>query len=582
MRDISKNQISSLRLLAALAAAAALAGCSPSGDPTGEGGGADHLHSDRGGIGVSTDAFTGVSTIDPRRSLAVTDTAIVDGFSLTAVLDQLAANSGIAGLTGTQLFQQLWDTQNPAPGVTSGPHCTDNGNTVNGFPYACRAGEGNQATNPDAGIAQYRAVGLFNRFDLAPADGSDCGEYRMVFAKVAGGGRAFIIFEAVLPNPSQSLGLEGCRPVTDFWSNLTANNSVTSRAALLHNFYFNGLPGFMPIIHPDNYGAAAGAGRATGQVRVNEFITPVWMLREFKVQVSSAGSMAFVPSTVKTNPFGDLFKPGSTNAAAGDFQNNFFPSQVAALAANDINAFNYSVPDRFNTGQSNSQSAGVVDDYVAQFGTGASTFRTKIQTQLNAIHSTLTPRNIVARAQALSCGGCHQRSNGASLGGGLTWPSSAGFVHSTEFTESGPDGKRFQLSSALTGAFLPHRAQVLEAFNNIYRKCTESTTPLPASTDACVADVCAADPHCCTTAWDSSCVDQVQTVCHDLVCPASQGTCAHTLCTTGMNLAGGCDMPPATTSCVTDICAVDPVCCLSIWDEICISEVQSICGATCQ
>ncbi|HEX7838942.1 MAG TPA: hypothetical protein VF469_15800, partial [Kofleriaceae bacterium] len=64
------------------------------------------------------------------------------------------------------------------------------------------------------------------------------------------------------------------------------------------------------------------------------------------------------------------------------------------------------------------------------------------------------------------CGGCHQLSNSKAIGGGLTWPASAGFVQSTEFTEAGPDGTRFQLSGALTGVFLPHRAQVLQNFLN--------------------------------------------------------------------------------------------------------------------
>ncbi|MFT3771817.1 MAG: hypothetical protein QM820_40930 [Minicystis sp.] len=531
--------------------------------------------------------------VDPRKSLAVTDTAIVNNtnFALVDVLDQLAAQSGIAGLTGTQLFQQLWDTQNPSTiGVTAGPHCSDGGTStagkVNGFAYNCRRSEGTQATTAATSIAQYNPIGLFNRFDLAPANGSDCGEYRIVYAKTPSGGqRNFIIFEAVLPNPSPTLGLEGCRPVTDLWSNLTAISSVSTRAALLQDFYFNGIPGFPPVIHPDNYGA--GTGRATGQVRVNEFITPSWMLREFKLRFTTIATtpptttLFFVPVTDKTNPFGGLFNNATTGTLANEFRTTFFPSQVASLAVNDINAFNYAVPDKFNSGQSDSQSFGVVDDYLAQFGTGASTLRTNIQAQLTAMGSTLTPDNIVARAEALSCAGCHQRSNGASLGGGLTWPSSAGFVHNLETTETGPDGLRFQLSSALTGTFLPHRKQILDSFNSTYRKCTAGTTPLAATSDACVADVCAVDSHCCTTAWDSTCVNQVQSVCHDLICPASQGTCAHTLCSIGVNLMANCDTPPATSSCVANVCAADPFCCNTFWDEVCIAEAKTTCSINC-
>jgi hypothetical protein len=37
--------------------------------------------------------------------------------------------------------------------------------------------------------------------------------------------------------------------------------------------------------------------------------------------------------------------------------------------------------------------------------------------------------------------------------------------------------------------------------------------PLPASCNACAATVCAADAHCCATAWDGTCVSEAQTMC---------------------------------------------------------------------
>lgn len=86
-----------------------------------------------------------------------------------------------------------------------------------------------------------------------------------------------------------------------------------------------------------------------------------------------------------------------------------------------------------------------------------STRRNAIQAKLTAIGSTLTVNNILDRATTQTCGGCHQLSNGAPLGGGLTWPSSGFFVH---VDESG------FLSQALTGTFLPHRKTVLEKFIN--------------------------------------------------------------------------------------------------------------------
>ena len=433
------------------------------------------LHSERGGIGLLEQERTlssFVGPINPRRTLAVTERAILTSFPIQDVFNQLATQGG--GFTGTQLFRQLWDTQNPAPGqpdlhaVTGYGHCSDNGNTLNGFTYACRPSEGQEAIGT-AAITTYEAVGLYNRFDLAPATGSNCGEYRIVYAKRSGGGRNLIIFEAVLPNPSPALGIEGCRAIANFWRDLSDDNVVASRAAKLRAFYFEGrnapsgpLLSPIPVVHINNYGARLNDA---GQVRTNQFRGGPWMLHEFKLQRASAATPArFVPVTVKTNPFGGLFNPASTHALAAQFQSHFL-TQVPSLAINNVNTFHYTVPDTFNSGQSDAQTFSVPDNYVAQFGTAASTFRTNIQNKLTSIGSTLTPDQIVARAQAQSCGGCHFRSGGANLGG-FTFPQPhpSGFVHSSEFLEPGPEGDRFQISSALTGTFLPHRQGVLASY----------------------------------------------------------------------------------------------------------------------
>lgn len=105
--------------------------------------------------------------------------------------------------------------------------------------------------------------------------------------------------------------------------------------------------------------------------------------------------------------------------------------------------------------------------------------------------------------------------------------------------------------------------------------------PLDTACDACVDDICAADPYCCATWWDSLCVQQVRTVCDSLVCPESAGQCAHGLCTTGTKLVPKCDTPPLAQSCVESICGVDPYCCNTGWDSICVGEVSSVCGMSC-
>jgi hypothetical protein len=433
-----------------------------------------HLHSERGGLGLEPQErllSAMVGPIDPRRTLAVTERSILANFPIADTFDRLAAQSG--GFTGTQLFRQLWDTQNPAPGqtdlhaVTNYEHCSDNGNTVNGFPYTCRTGEGQEALLTTS-RSTYEAVGLYNRFDLAPVDGSNCGEYRIVYAKRSGG-RNLLILEAVLPNPNPVAGIEGCRAIANFWRNLSDDASVTSRAAKLRSFYFEGRNGPngaqlspIPVIHIDNLGNRA---TNTGQVRTNSFLNFPWMLREFKLQrTCSTCAARFKPVTVKTNPFGGLFN--GTDTRSIQFQNHFL-TQVPSLAVNNVNTFNYTVPDTFNSGQSDAQNTNGQSSYVNLFSSAPTSFRQGIQDRLTAMGSTLTPNQIVARAEALSCAGCHSLSSNMDLGGGITFPSphpSPSFVHSTEFTEAGPEGERFQISPALTGTFLPHRQGVLASY----------------------------------------------------------------------------------------------------------------------
>ncbi|WP_224245403.1 hypothetical protein [Hyalangium gracile] len=410
--------------------------------------------------------------VDPQRSLVVTDTAILNKFTLQAVMDQLVGTSGVP-TTALDLFQQWWDTERPGPGLGAGPHCDSPGiANMNGFPFPCRPAEGGQALvnpflNATTSPSAYLAVGLFNRFDLAPTNGANCGEYRIVFARRSGitnpRDRLFVIFEAVLPNPTPAQGLEGCRPVASFWSSLTADADVNSRGDKLRNFYFLGLPGFVPVIHADNLGNRPSN---TGQVRINQFMQPTWNLREFKLRRNcSAGpcTVQFIPVTVKSNPGGILFNPGSTHPRTSDFQSVVFPDQVASLAVNDINLFGLSIPDAFNSGQSDAQNP-MENHYVNQFGTGPSTLRANIQNELNALGSSLTPDQVVARAMALSCAGCHRLSNGANLGGGIIWPPSLGFTHISEQTDPGPDGPRHRISPALVNTFIPRRKQVLDAF----------------------------------------------------------------------------------------------------------------------
>ncbi|WPB79972.1 hypothetical protein KYC5002_12600 [Archangium violaceum] len=53
-------------------------------------------------------------------------------------------------------------------------------------------------------------------------------------------------------------------------------------------------------------------------------------------------------------------------------------------------------------------------------------------------------------------------------------------------------------------------------------------------------------------------------------------TCAHDKCATGGALVSGCDQ-----MCVKDICAVDPLCCQTAWNSACVAKVASVCKQQC-
>jgi cysteine-rich repeat protein len=108
--------------------------------------------------------------------------------------------------------------------------------------------------------------------------------------------------------------------------------------------------------------------------------------------------------------------------------------------------------------------------------------------------------------------------------------------------------------------------------------CTTATN----GNQGIISAVCAADAFCCANDWDNLCVGRVFSNGNSKVCAASNGNCAHTVCTTGAALAANCDS--AFGDCVDQICAVDPFCCGATggtWDSICVGRVATTCMLNC-
>ncbi len=398
------------------------------------------------------------------QSMIETDTTTIvteANFGLNKVFDQIrkttpttTADPVTFPTAALPMFQELYD---------SFADCTSSA-TVDPEHYglSCRPPEASVGKlNPfttTKGALHYSPVALINRFDLAAADGSTCGESRIIFWMQTGlVGRAAIIVEMRTP-PVITDGVSSCKPVAEFWASLSGVASASKRASMLESFFFKGLPGmpFAPV-------SATGVGfDGAGQVRLNSFVNfAQWNLREFKWQkvcttVSGTTKCAahFVPQTTKNNPSQLLFAGKNKEAAA--FQSWFVSTAVPSLAhATDVTALALPDANVFNTYESVSEPF-PNDPTDVQYSADAEASLTKsVQAELTKLRSKLTPADIYERATTQTCGGCHEVSNGASLGGGLTWPSSGGFVQVDEQGNQSP---------AESGTFIPHRIDVLEDF----------------------------------------------------------------------------------------------------------------------
>jgi hypothetical protein len=422
----------------------------------------------------------------PDPTLVNVDPFVLRRFPLERVYTQLTTLGGGAP-TPLDLYQQMWDAlDDNAHAKFSAPHCDDaSPPSINGFPIDCPRPE---TVLKNTKPSSFVPVALFNRFDLAPADGGHCGEYRIVYAMRSGAsGRNFIIFEGILPNPNPRCGLEACRPVVDFWESLASLDPATSTGAAalangLEQFYFKGLPGFEPVVHPGHYGAKGGGGygaNGAGQIRTNMFVGGFeWQLREFNLVTvcPTMGSCKLVlqPVTVKTNPFHEMFNvlEPAPDPRASTFQ-SVFPAQSGPLAEDDLNRLGMNISNRFNAGQSSSQDFAEHYEQQLLMGSPPNAFSAAIDTELAAIgRSDLDAADVARRATTQSCGGCHELSNGEFLGGSVNprWPSSRGFVHVDESSF---------LSEALWCTFLPFRKSVLDGFaGSKPRLCTDAVKQL--------------------------------------------------------------------------------------------------------
>ena len=82
----------------------------------------------------------------------------------------------------------------------------------------------------------------------------------------------------------------------------------------------------------------------------------------------------------------------------------------------------------------------------------------------------------------------------------------------------------------------------------------------------CTNAVCSIDPFCCDTAWDTACAETAMTA-----CPGCAGGGPGDCCSA--HDGAGC----ADALCVEAVCAVDPFCCDTTWDDLCAGQAMDLC-----
>ena len=426
--------------------------------------GGEVLEPNQGRVHVGIDVFeaepqcdTPPGTTKTGRVLLETNEAATQQLTLRDVFDAIVRNSGLNG-DGETVFRQVFDSYASAENAQepTAVHCGDeqtNGQpSLNGYRIDCDRFERFHVDTLDT----FFATAFVNRIDLAPENGANCGQQRVVFA-TRDPGRAFMILEAQIPNPQPELGIKGCIPLAQFWAAQNNIDSPFERGSRLTEAYLFGSPelaasGFGPFHTAQNFTIGSG------QIRTNQFESDPWTLREFKL-VLDDGVVKSIPFPVAESPNGDLWDD-TIDTPHGEACRENFLGAVDGLLTDDLEKMSFIVAQECKNAESR-------DDFSEFYPNRLSdNFRQKLDAKLEG--TGLNATDIANRALfAGSCIGCHNEASGARLGRGISAPFSFDFPHITEFTSEcleEPGQSCFPTSEALQMAFLPSRLQTLASF----------------------------------------------------------------------------------------------------------------------
>lgn len=425
--------------------------------------GGDVINFNQGRVNIGIDVIEAEPQCDTppevtrsERVLLENDAAAVANIRLIDVFNALASNGGFAG-DGLRVYQEIFDSYASADqaqlpdAVHCGDETTDGVPTLNGYPIQCNRRESAHV----ADIDNFFATSFVNRLDLAPANGANCGQQRMVFANPSRG-RTFMIIEAQVPNPRPELGIDGCLPLARFWFDQNSISDPFVRGDRLAQAFLGGHPelvaqGFGPFY------TATNLTIGSGQIRTNQFDDNPWTLREFKLALDGE-TLKAIPFPVAESPNGALWNEFS-GLPQGEACRTDFLTAMQGLMTDDPSQMSFVVDQACKDAESRNDFS---QAYAFHMSDG---FRQTLADQL--VGTGLSPDHIANRAQfAGSCMGCHMEASSANLGRGVIAPVSFDFPHIQEFPSTACGQRNlgstcFPLSIALNTVFLPSRLGTL-------------------------------------------------------------------------------------------------------------------------
>lgn len=303
-----------------------------------------------------------------------------------------------------------------------------------------------------------RPIAIVNRFDLAPADYSHCGEYRLIFSRrTTRRSRLNIAIETVLPNPHPREGKAGCAAVAASWWGLTRIASAEQRRDRLEQLFFGGHPVLPSIFDQKTF-------ERGGRIRTSEISDGRPAFAQFELMRTRGFAQPYpllIRVPLDNMPSAALFAAGAASEQAASFRREFV-REISSLSIPDVNRYSMNVDRRYSV--SDVAALDPPFNYQLPFRRAQRTrvgqrFREQIAEELRKLGSSLTPEDIIGRAETQNCAGCHGKPG--PVGGDLIFPHA---FEQGEHLESQSLVDNARLSPALNDTFLPYRIRVLRQY----------------------------------------------------------------------------------------------------------------------